>query len=313
MVTTAEQAPEILRNDPGLQPGQILVEPRGRNTAPCIALAVRVLRARLGTSIDGAPLVVLPADHHVEDVPGFRRLLRAAQAYARATNAIVTLGIEPDHPATGYGYLERGDTAVAGVPGDEGVAVFPALRFVEKPNAERARAYLDTGRFLWNAGIFVMSVGRIAAELERHCPATWEALAPVEASLSQGNERAAVAAASAAYARIESAPIDIAVMEKVGDLRVVPADVGWTDLGSWRAVYGIAPKDAHDNAVTGTSGPPLLVDVKRSLVWSEGLPVGVIGMTDIAVIATPHGVLVCPLERAEEVRDLVRRLEERTR
>lgn len=308
VVTTAEQAESIRAALPGLAPERLIVEPWGRNTAPCIALSILHLRATRGPRVDDATLLVLPADHHIGDVQGFRQLLTAACVHAEASRAIVTLGIEPDYPATGFGYLERADEPLPAVQGDEGTPVFMARRFVEKPDLERARSYLRTGRYLWNAGIFVMPVGRIATELARHCPQTWQALAPIGRVLPRDEDRVG-RISDQAYTQVRSEPIDVAVMEKLEDLRVVPARVGWTDLGSWRAVYGMVQRDERGNAVITAPGAiATLVDVDDSLVWSEDAEVGVLGVQDLCIVISRGRVLVCPRERAQDVRMLVERL-----
>ena len=294
VVTTREQHAQVVEALPEVAQQHVIAEPRGRNTAPAIALAVR----RLAADHPDATLVALPADHHVRDPKRFRECLGAAAAHAEAAHCLVTLGIEPDHPATGYGWIERSEDALDPVPGDEGVRAFGARRFVEKPDVAHAREYLSSGRWLWNAGIFVMPVVRIATELATHCPETWEALAtlPLEE----------------AYDRIEGEPIDTAVMEKQHDLRVVPADVGWTDLGSWRAVLAISPRDEQGNAIAvADAAPPVLLDCVGTLAWSDGVQVAVVGGRDIAVICTNGRVLVCPLDRTQDVRRVVEMLRER--
>jgi mannose-1-phosphate guanylyltransferase len=309
VVTTIDQVAAIEAAVPTLTPDRIIVEPRGRNTAPCIALSVVELHARRGQEIDQATLLVLPADHHVADPEAFRHLAAAACAHAEAGRSVVTLGIEPDHPATGFGYIERGDEPLAAVPGDDGVEVFAARSFVEKPDFERARTYLRSGRHLWNAGMFIMPVGRIAEELQRHCPQTWNALTAARAGFEGARSL------EQAYASVKAEPIDVAVMEKLDDLRVVPARIGWTDLGSWGAVYGIAAHDDAGNAVVtdGNAGDAsaTLIDVEGSLVWSEDAEVGVIGVRDLCIVVSGGRVLVCPRDRAQDVRALVDRLRTR--
>lgn len=294
IVTTQDQHAQVLEALPEVRPEHVIAEPFGRNTAPAIALAVRHLAA----DHPDATLVALPADHHVRDPMRFRECLAAAAAHAEAAHCLVTLGIQPDHPATGYGWIERADEPLDAVADDGGLRAFAVRRFVEKPDEARAREYLSSGRWLWNAGIFVMPVVRIATELATHCPETWEALATLPLEV--------------AYAKIRGEPIDTAVMEKQRDLRVVPADVGWTDLGSWRAVLEISARDEHGNAIAAAdAAPPVLLDCAGTLAWAEGVQVAVVGGRDIAVICTRDRVLVCPLDRAQEVRRVVEALRER--
>jgi len=303
VVATEDQAEPILRAVPSLSEDQVIAEPFGRNTAPCIALAVKHLRAKLGARAESATLIALPADHDVTNAPAFRAHIACASAHAEAADVVVTLGIEPDRPETGYGYIERGHEPLEAVAGDGGIPVFDGLRFVEKPDSERARQFLEAGRFLWNAGIFVMPLSRIAAELERHCASMWAALEPVQAALARSAEEGA-RAAEEAYAKIEPAPIDIAVMEKVSGLRVVPANVGWFDLGSWQSVHMALERDEHENVVVRGN----VIDTTGSLVWNDdsNVEVNVLGMKGVAVVASAGKVLVLPLERAQDVRQLAK-------
>jgi mannose-1-phosphate guanylyltransferase len=286
---------------------RVIAEPAGRNTAPAVALAVRHAESLHGE----ATLIALPADHHVADPEEFRRHLAAACVHAEADLAIATLGISPDYPATGFGYIERSAEALPPREGDDGVTVYEATRFVEKPDLASAERFVQSGRFLWNAGVFVMPRERIADELARHCPAVWSALEPIVAALRAGDAAAAEGIADGAYAAANAAPIDTAVMEKLGDIRVVPASVGWTDLGSWQAIYELAAKDPRGNASV-TGGPtPVLVDSDGSLVWSESAQIAVLGLKDVVVVQSGDRVLVMSRAEAQRVRAVVDALKAR--
>jgi mannose-1-phosphate guanylyltransferase len=306
VVTSIALAPAVQVAVPELPGQNVIAEPRPRSTAPCVALALLHVRQHLRDQacteeqVEKATLTVLPADHHIGDADAFAALLELACEHAEEHGGIVTLGVEPRKPSTAYGYIERGPEPLA----RRGAAfVYPALRFVEKPDAIRAQIFLETGHFLWNAGIFVMPLGRVAAELERHARPLWAALAPVARALGQHKDP--WPAAVTAYEKITAVPIDIAVMEKQRDLCVIPMRLPWTDLGSWAALHEALPRDAHANVVVAppTAGVQL-VDTEHSLVWSEGLEVAVLGMRGVAVVVSGGRVLVCPLDRAEEVRRL---------
>ena len=306
IVTNIALAPAVQAAVPEVPRANIIPEPRARSTAPCIALAVLHIRQRLRgracteEQVAKATLMVLPADHHIGELEQFTALLELACEQAEEQGGIVTLGVEPREPSTAYGYIERGPEPLA----RRGAAfVYPALRFVEKPDAARAQIFLETGRFLWNAGIFVMPLGRAVTEFERHARAMWRALAPVGAALKARKDP--WPAAVAAYDTITAEAIDTAVMEKQRDLCVIPMRLPWTDLGSWSAMHSALPKDARDNVVVApaTTGVEL-VDSQGVMVWSEGLEVAVLGMRDVAVIVSGGRVLVCPLDRAEDVRRL---------
>ena len=305
IVTTRAQAEQL--GDLVNAVDRVIAEPRGRNTAPAVALAVRHAQ----TLPDPVTLIALPADHHVTDPEGFRRHLLAACVHAEADDAIATLGISPDYPATGFGYIERDDPSLAARPDDAGVPVYPAVRFVEKPDRARAEAFLQSGRFLWNAGVFVMPRERIAAELARHCGPLWGSLAALVPALHRGDNTEANAIADQAYAQATAAPIDVAVMEQLDDIRVVPASVGWTDLGSWQAIYDLAAKDSEGNAAIAAGGAPVLVDSDGVLAWSESAQVAIVGLKDVVVVQSGDRVLVASRAEAQRVRDVVDALSKR--
>lgn len=306
VVTNVALAPAVHAAIPDVPAANVISEPRPRSTAPCVALALLHVRQHLRDQawpeeqVERAVVIVLPADHHIADPLAFNALLELACEHAEEHGRIVTLGVEPRRASTGYGYIERGPEPLAR-RGDG--YVYPALRFVEKPDAVRAQIFLETGVFLWNCGVFVMPLGRLALEFARHAAPLWAALAPVGVALARREDP--WPAAVAAYEQITAEPIDIAVMEKQRDLCVVPMRVPWTDLGSWAALHEALPKDAHDNVVVAPRSVPVqLLDSAGSLVWSEDLEVAVLGMTGVAVVVSGGRVLVCPLDRAEEVRRL---------
>lgn len=306
VVTNMALAPAIQAAVPELVARNVVVEPRPRSTAPCLALALLHVRQALREQgwteeqVERALVTVLPADHHIPAPQAFARLCQFAGEYASEHGNIVTLGVEPRRPSTGYGYIERGPEPL--VREDDGY-VYPALRFVEKPDAVRAQIFVESKRYLWNAGIFLMPCGRILRELGRLTPRLWGALAPVAWALAAGEDP--WPATVAAYDAVEAESIDIAVMEKQRDLCVVPMALPWTDLGSWAAMHEALPKDGQANVVIAprTAGVEL-IDARGSLVWSEGLDVAVVGLSGVAVVVSGGRVLVCPLDRSEEVRRL---------
>jgi len=309
VVTSMALAPAVQAAVPELLSVNVIPEPRPRSTAPCVALAMLHVREDLRrqgwteAQVKKATVVVLPADHHIGDVEVFTDLLTVACEHAEERGGIVTLGVLPRRPSTGFGYIERGPEPLA----RRGAAfVYPALRFIEKPDAARAQIFVEAGCYLWNAGIFVMPLARIISELERHAPALWAGLAPVARALANAED--AWSATVAAYDQLTPEAIDVAVMEKQRDLCVVPMCVPWTDLGSWDALHEALPHDEHDNVVVAPrTARTELVDTRDSLVWSEGLDVTLLGMSGVAVVVSGGRVLVCPLDRAEEVRRLARR------
>ncbi|MFY0537336.1 sugar phosphate nucleotidyltransferase [Nannocystis pusilla] len=254
--------------------------------------------------MDETALMVLPSDHHVGDEGRFADLLARACDCAAETRDVVVLGVTPTRPETGYGYIERDglprtspDTACAALN------LYSAVRFVEKPNLARAREFLASGRFLWNAGVCITPIGRMLAEYQRHAPALWQAFAPVIAALREGEAELARTRTAAAYAAIQPASIDVAILEQLADLRVAASDVAWTDLGSWAAIREALPRDGDGFAVHAENGAAVhVVDGRDGLVWTDGADVAIVGLDGVAVISSGGRILVCPLERAQEVR-----------
>lgn len=306
VVTTAELAPAVRATSPALAPENVIEEPQTRSTAPCVALSllhvVERLR-RLGCTegqIEAAPLAVLPSDHHIGDEARFTATLAAACDCAAEQGSVVVLGVTPTRPETGYGYIERdaGPTRPC-----DSLSLYSALRFVEKPSLARAREFLASGRFLWNAGVCIAPIGRLMAEYQRHAPALWQALAPVAAALREGSRELAAARTAVAYAAAEPASIDVAILEQLADLQVAATDVAWTDLGSWAAIREALPLDNCGNAVHTEGGAAVhLMSSRDGLVWTDGPDIAVVGLDGVAVITCGGRVLVCPLERAQEVR-----------
>ncbi len=299
VVTTEDQVDALLAAVPALHREQLVVEPEGRNTAPCIALVAAMLET---TTPADATLCILPADHGVADPASFLRSLGAACEVAARRDTICTLGIHPTGPSTGYGYLQRSETPLSGSDHADAPAAYDVLRFTEKPDAITASRFLSEGNYVWNAGIFVSTLGRLTRDLARHCGATFTPLRDAIA----GAAAAPHDAIAAAYAGLEPAPIDIALMEKLDDLCVVDCDAGWSDLGSWSSVAAHLKGDSTNCVQTaGVAARTSIEESEGCLVWNEGARVGVLGMNDVAVIVANGRVLVCPLERAEEIKRLV--------
>ncbi len=291
VVTTREQAEATARALPELDSSRIVAEPSGRNTAPCA-----VLGAGLAAMIGGpGPVALLPADHWIPDPDRFRDQLRRAFALAAAEGGAVTFGIPPTHPATGYGYLECGDAAADGTR--------PGLRFVEKPDAATARAFLADGRFYWNSGMFVWDGEAFAAAAAAHAPATVAALAPALAAHGGPDFDAAL---DAAYAACPAESVDVAIMEKLAAFTVLPADFRWSDLGSWDAWGELAPVLADDNRGRSRIYP---VDSRGNVVFAPDKSVALVGVEGLVIVDTPDALLVCRADEAQRLREVIDRLE----
>jgi mannose-1-phosphate guanylyltransferase len=280
---------------PELPAANVLVEPVARNTAPAIGLAAAVVAKRDPEGV----LVVLPSDHHVGDLKGFRRALAVA-ARAASEGELVTIGIKPDHPETGFGYVQQGKVLTEGA-----LPVREVKRFVEKPNLETAKGYIGSGDYLWNGGIFLFRADRILEELQRHLPETSEPLAAIGRAVgSKGFARAL----ALHFPKMPAISLDYGVMEKASRLAVVPAAFGWSDLGSFTALPGVRELDPYGNVVEGQA---LLLDVADSVVLAGERPLAVVGVKGLVVVDAGDAVLVCPKERAQEVRRVVEELSRR--
>ncbi len=286
-----------------LPPATVLLEPVGRNTAPAMTLA-----ALHGAEGGRDPvLVVSPADQTVTDEPAFCEALRAA-VRAAATGAVVILGVAPDRPETGFGYIRCRSAAEAG-----GAAT--VVRFVEKPDLETAQGYLDEGNYFWNSGIFVVRASVWLAALERFRP---DIAAASRAAWSvRTADNGFVRPGKAEFSAIPSESVDYAVMEKCPapaasgqpaefDIRMVPLDAGWSDLGAWDAVWQVSEKDAAGNASVGDS---LTHDSRNTLVHATSRLVGVVGVDNVVVVETPDAVLVIDRSRSQDVKQIVGRLQ----
>ena len=281
---------------PCLPKRNILAEPVGRNTAAAVGLAAVALSARDPDAV----MAILPADHHVADEPAFRAVVGQALAIAEAHDALVTVGIRPTKPDTGFGYLERGTLDPGGASS--------VLRFVEKPDRATAEAYLATGRFLWNSGMFFFSARRILTELGRHLPETRAALAEIAAAFARDEETAARVLADI-YPKLPSVSIDTGVMERASGIVTLVGDFGWNDVGSFAALAELRPADAQGNVCVGDV---VTVDARRNVTLAdEGTLVALLGVEDLIVVRSGNAVLVAPRSHAQDVRDIVSELESR--
>jgi mannose-1-phosphate guanylyltransferase/mannose-6-phosphate isomerase len=283
----AEQLREI-----GVVPQALLLEPVGRNTAPAIAVAaLRLIDADLASL-----MLVMPSDHTIDDPAAFRAAVERATVAARA-GFLVTFGVTPERAETGYGYIERGKA----LPGSEGA--FKVARFVEKPDAATAERYVASGEFFWNSGIFLFPAALYVSELEQLRP---DMLESCRRALSGARcDDDFVRLDKAAFAECPADSVDYAVMERTARAAVVPVRMGWSDLGSWVALWDAAQKDADCNALVGNV---VAEDAKNCYLRSEAGLVAALGVEDMVVVATKDAVMLAPRGRAQDVRSLVARL-----
>ena len=281
-----------------IEPHSIMIEPEGRNTAPAVLAAA----LWLGKSDPDGLMLVAPSDHVVPDAAAFQEAVMAGVAAARE-GQLVTFGIKPSHPETGYGYLELGEGN-----GVHGPTAVPLTQFVEKPNAKRAEEMMLAGNYLWNAGIFLFSVKTVIAAFETYAP---DLLPPVRAAVDQGKpDLDFMRLDPKSWTGAKDVSIDYAVMEHAENLSVVPFSAGWSDLGGWDAVWRTS---AQDDRGVATNGPAIAIDCDNTLLRSEddGVEVVGIGLNNIIAVAMPDAVLVADVSRAQDVKDAVAALKKK--
>jgi mannose-1-phosphate guanylyltransferase len=278
----------------------VIVEPSGRNTAPAIGLALIHLAQR----DPEATMAILPADHLMADPEGFRSALQTAAELA-AQDYLVTLGITPDTPHTGYGYIQRADP----LPTADGAQAYAVKRFLEKPDLETAQRLLQDGTYLWNGGIFVCQLPAMRAEMARQMPQLEAVLSELAAALGSSEEKDTLARVWPQAPRVS---IDYGVMEQARRVAVVPINVGWNDVGDWSALHHVLPADSEGNIVAG--GNHLSIDSTGTLVYgSAERLIATIGVKDLIVVDTGDVLLICRRDNAQDVRTAVGRLQEQGR
>lgn len=295
VVAGADHAPLLSEQAPELPLENFLIEPEGRGTAPAIGLATVHIHRRNPDAV----MAVVTADHFIRDTAVFQRTLSAAYQAAQ-TGCLVTLGIQPDYPATGYGYIQAG----ARLGEYQSMPLFQVESFVEKPNLERAEQMLAAGGFSWNSGMFIWKTSRIMQEFQHQMPDLHACLAELTASLDAGDYPTVL---RRAWPLLEKQTIDYGVMEGAQQVAVIPVEMGWTDIGSWRSVCELLPPDEQDNSFTG---PHVALDTTDTLVFSDTKLVATVGLHGMVVVVTDDAVLICPKEREQEVRSVVRWLRE---
>jgi mannose-1-phosphate guanylyltransferase len=299
IVTGAFHAAELIRQVPQIPRENILIEPVGRNTAPCIGLAAMVIRKRGGDPV----MAVLASDHRITDETKFLQVLRAAAATADGGQRLVTIGIRPTGPETGYGYLEQGEERFF----VEGEAVFAVRSIREKPSLEQARTLLQEGGFLWNSGMFIWKTSAILEAIAQFLPDIYTGLLEIDAALGTPREKEAI---EAAYRGFRSISIDYGVMEMATDTLLIPGDFGWSDVGSWDALWEVSEKDDAGN-VARSPERFLGINTRNAFVHSPKKLVALVGMDDVIVVETDDALLICKRGASQDVKKAVDMLEEK--
>jgi mannose-1-phosphate guanylyltransferase len=297
VITSAVQAKAVREVCSKLPAANIIAEPVGRDTAPAVGLAAALVGARDPQGV----FAVLPADHVIHDAKAYQRDLRVAFAAAECAPVMVTIGIAPNEPATGFGYIQRGEEWQK----FENCPVYRVKRFVEKPTLEVAKGYLAGGDYVWNAGMFVWSVPVVAAALAKYAPELDAGFKPIRAALAKGKPLAPILAK--VYPKLTKISVDYALLEKSDNVVVLQSTFDWDDVGAWPAVPKHYEMDAAGNV---TRGRALIEGGSNNIVFSEGNHLlAVLGTDDFIVVHTPDATLVAPKSKAQEIKQLLKRIE----
>jgi mannose-1-phosphate guanylyltransferase len=275
---------------PDLPQQNIVVEPSGRGTAPAIGLGALHIYHQSPEAI----MAVVTADHHIGDAQLFRQVLLSAAAATQA-GRLVTLGITPTFASTGYGYIRRGELLQT----INGFDVYRAIRFTEKPDSTMAQAFVDSGLYSWNSGMFIWQVGTIRREFKRQMPQLWSQLVEIERALGTPGEQAVI---ERVWPGVEKQTIDYGIMEHAHNVAVIPACIGWNDVGSWKTLMALLERNEHGNVEIGGH---ITLDTSNTLIYSPTKLVATIGLQDIIIVETPDALLVCTQDRCQDVRSIV--------
>lgn len=267
----------------------IITEPIGRDTAACIGLGAVYIKNKDPEGVQ----VVLPADHLIENVSAFRKVIKNAVSLAQEKNCLVTIGIKPSYPNTGYGYIQYSEDK------KERDSIYKVKAFAEKPNIETAQRFLASGDFLWNSGIFIWKADTILSEMEAFLPELHDGLMQINNSINKRNVAGII---KKVYSHIRNISIDYGIMEKAKDVYVIKADFGWSDVGNWAEVYRLGEKDDQENV---TEGNVVLRESNGNLVLSSKKLLTGIGLKDMIIIDTNDVMLICPKSESQNVKELV--------
>lgn len=291
IVTNAAQVPPMLKATEGrLRPDHILSEPAARNTAACIGYAAMEIVQKYGDGI----MVITPSDHYIKDDAGFARILNTAVRAAESTDKLVTVGITPTFPATGFGYIKFESTA--------GSEVKPVVEFREKPDLETAKGYVESGVYAWNSGMFIWKASVILEKFKTYIPDIYADLEIIGNAMKTEQEKQTI---EQVYPNIRKISVDYAIMEpsaSKGDVLVIPGEFGWNDVGSWDMMDVLHEKNTSGNVLVGDA---LAIDTHDSVVYSSGRTVAVVGISGLVVVETSDAVMVCPKDKAQDVKKIV--------
>ncbi len=291
VVATTAHREGILAHLPLLKPENLILEPKGKNTAPCIGLTALFLRRINPDEV----MVILPADHLIEDELQFQEILLNAEKVALQTQNLVTIGIKPTYPSTGYGYIQYNGL----IPNKYAIQAYRVKTFAEKPDKKTAERFLTSGDFIWNSGMFIWQVKTILSAIEEHMPELYDSLMEIDKVIGTPDEKVVI---NKVYCQIKGKSIDYGVMEQAKHVAVLRGEFGWNDLGSWDEVYKISPKDENQNVLLGNH---ILKDVRDCLIDSPTRMVAAIGIQNLIIVDTGDALLICRKDQAQNVKELV--------
>ncbi len=300
IVTNKNHAEQIRFQVPDIKKDNFIIEPAAKNTAAAVGLAAIHIHRKNPEAI----MCVLSADHIIRRKDSFIEVLKGAFEAARS-GYLMTIGIKPSRPETGYGYIEAGNELEVGSQKSEVRNIFSVKRFVEKPDIETAIKYIEDGRYYWNSGMFVWRTSVIIEEMERYMPILYRGLKEIEASIGKGEEESIN---RKVFCKIEPISIDYGVMERSDKVAVIPADLGWSDVGSWTALDEISIRDKEGNVIAGNV---IDVDSRDSILYASNRLVATLGLKDMIVVDTEDATLVCRKDKAQDVKKIVEELKRR--
>ncbi len=277
-----EQIPELPERN-------IIVEPEGRNTAPCIALSSLIIQRYFNDS----SMLVLPSDHLINDEEKFRKIVLKANEFLEENNeSIITLGMTPDRPETGYGYIKFNEK----VSSNDGLEIFKVEKFEEKPNEKKAKLYLSQNFYLWNGGMFLWKTSNIIKEIVRYSPDTYEAIHSIE----YVDEHKLQETINMNYYKTESISIDYSVIEKSQNVYVIPSEIGWDDIGTWKAIERYKKKDINNNIIEGNAR---VIESNSSIAMNSGKRIVMIGIDDVMTLETEDSIYIVNKEYMDNLKD----------
>ncbi|MDI3534982.1 MAG: mannose-phosphate guanylyltransferase [Thermosediminibacterales bacterium] len=291
IVTNKDYAEAIAQQLPLLPEENIIVEPMGKNTAPCIGLAALHIERKDPEAV----MIVLPSDHLIKEEEKFLKTIKAAAHIAKEGENLVTLGINPTRPETGYGYIQAGKK----IKEIEGNQVFKVQRFVEKPNLQTAKKYINSGDYLWNSGMFIWKVSTILQEIKKHMPELYSGLVNLKRALGTEEEDEVL---EVEYSKFNSISIDYGIMEKADSIFVIPGDFGWDDVGSWTSLERIYEKDKNGNIMKGNI---VSLDTEKCIIEANGKLIATLGVKNLIVVDTEDATLICSKDKAQEIKRLL--------